>query len=221
MLPALGVYLFVHMGQQGLVLVFLPALWLVTALVVRTLPATSAAVAATVIITGNAALFLFAPTYPLGGDRPKLLTIDTLQRHDDALRTRIAAVRERFPAAHTMLLSSAWRFPEFYLVEYPLAHYGIGARWEVDEGRPSGSTEQWIDPVRHGARADAQNRLTIVLFDDELTSFNRSTDRVEWIPLGNGQRLPVLHLRAGEGLQLLPAYFQVATLGATGMDPSR
>jgi 4-amino-4-deoxy-L-arabinose transferase-like glycosyltransferase len=221
MLPALGVYLFVHMGQQGLVLAFLPALWLISALLVRTLPAVIAAVVAAFIITANAALFLLAPTYPLGGDRPKLLTIDTLQRHDAALRARIAAVRERFPAAHTMLLSSGWRFPEFYLAEYPLAQYGIGARWEVDEGRPTSGRETWVDPERYGARADAHDRLTVVLFDDELSPFNRSTDRVEWIPLGNGQRLPVLHLHAGEGLQLLPTSFRIAPLSGAGTDSRR
>lgn len=222
MLPALGVYLFVHMGQQGLVLVFLPALWLVSAALLCTLPAGATATVAALIIAGNAALFLFAPTFPLGGDRPKLLTVDTLRRHDDTVRTRIEAIRAHLPPAHTILLAASWRFAQYYLPEYPLVNYGIGSRWEVDEGRPTASTERWIDPVRAGARADERQNVTIVLFDDDLTPFNRSADRLEWIPLADGERLAVLRTRAGEGLRLLPDSFQVAVIdpihGGTAID---
>lgn len=214
MLPALGVYLFVHMGQQGLVFVFLPALWLLSAAVLSTLPATVAAGLAAFIIAGNAALFLFAPTYPLGGDRFKLLTVDTLRRHDDSLRTRIAAVRDQLPAAHTLLLSSSWRFAQYYLPEYPLVPYGMGARWEVDEGRPTTTAAAYTDPVRAGATADAQNQVALVLFDEELQPYNQSRDRVEWLPVAGGGHMAVVRMRAGEVLRTLPQHFQVVRLDA-------
>jgi hypothetical protein len=132
------------------------------------------------------------------------------------LRTRIDAIRAHLPPAHTILLAASWRFPQYYLPEYPLVDYGIGSRWEVDEGRPTASAERWIDPVRAGAHADERQNLAIVLFDDDLTRFNRSADRLEWIPLAHGERLAVLRTRAGEGLRLLPDSFQVAVL-----DPMR
>lgn len=214
MLPALGVYLFVHMGQQGLVFVFLPALWLLSAALLRTLPAAVAATLAAIVVAGNAALFLFAPTYPLGGDRPKLLTVDTLRRHDDSLRTRIASVRAGVPAAHTLLLSSGWRFPQYYLPEYPLVPYAMGSRWEVDEGRPTATAAAHIDPVRAGATRDAQGQVALVLFDDELQPFNQSLDRVEWMPMADGGRMAVVRMHAGEVLQTLPQHFQVGRLVA-------
>ncbi len=68
-LPALLFYVFMHMGQQGLVFVFLPALLLGSAagLVYLTAQRPKALVgAASILVVLNVGVFCFAPEYPLG-----------------------------------------------------------------------------------------------------------------------------------------------------------
>ena len=201
-------YQFIHMGQQGLVFVYLPALCLLSAAALAPLrslapPLLIAAVAV------NATVFLFAPTFPLGGDRPKLLTADTLRRHDGFYRSRLEAVRASFDPRHTVVVSSAWRFPQYYLEEYRLVRYGIVPRWELGEGESQIENVQDLGPRLLGVRPDGDGFRYAVLLDDALLRFSADGARLEWAALDGGERLPFLRLRRGEGIRLQPDSFAV------------
>jgi hypothetical protein len=203
MVPSLAVYTLIHMGQQGLVFFFLPACLLLAALATMAIaaqPVRRWMLAAAVAL--NASVFLFAPTFPLGGERPKLLTADTLRRHDAGYRARIDAVTRHFSPAHALILSSQWRFPEYYLPAYGLIRYNLGARWEVGEGRPQVGEESRIDPSTMTVTPDGEGLISVIVLDDELHPLNRSSDRLRWLALGEGERLALLPLRPGEQVLL-------------------
>jgi hypothetical protein len=201
LMPAAAYYQLIHMGQQGLVFVFLPVLCLLSAAALALLPGPHLAwLGAAVGI--NAALFLAAPTYPLGGDRPKLLTADTLRRHDDFFRTRLAAVRARFDPRSAVVLSSAWRFPQYYLGDYRQLRYGLVARWELGEGESLIRHEIEVSPEQLGVGADAEGYRYLVLFDDALEGFNADRARQEEVELEGGGHLAYLRLRPGETIHL-------------------
>jgi 4-amino-4-deoxy-L-arabinose transferase-like glycosyltransferase len=189
--PALLYYTFIHMGQQGLVFVFLPALLLLSAVALRHLawlrPSTRWWLGAGLVVA-NAILFVAAPTYPLGGTSFKLLTADTLRRHDAFYLTRFEAIRQRFPREHTVVLSSAWRYVQYYLPEYPRVVYELPARWELQDPA-TGRREAWFSPDALDVGADASGMLYVVLFEDELVPFNQSTARQQVMLLHNDQRL--------------------------------
>ena len=204
--PALAYYTLVHMGQQGLVFVFLPVLLLGSArgisYLVGSLSRGHRLAAAVVIL--NAALFLIASTFPLGGTKLKLLTLDTLRRHDSYYLSRLEAVRGHFSPQHTALLSTAWRFPEYYLSDYALLPYELGARWEVGEGLPLRESEEWVDASTLGLTADRDGFYYLILFDDGLLPFNLSADRQEWLSLANGESLGYMRFLPQERIYLGP-----------------
>jgi len=207
-LPTVAYYQLVHMGQQGLVFVYLPALFLVSALAATALGRFAPAAVALAVAL-DAAVFLFAPTHPLGGDRPKLLTRHTLRHHDQDLLARIDGVR-RFDPAHTAVVASESRFAQFYLPEYHLVPYRLGPRWEVNEGRSLLQSERVLTDTELGVRPDAAGARFVVLFEPDLDEWNASRDRADGLALADGRRLGVLRLAPGEGLRLGPQSFGVA-----------
>jgi hypothetical protein len=217
-LPATAYYTFIHMGQQGLVFVFLPALLLLSSAGLYYLtwprPLYRQLVTAALVI-GNCAIFVLAPTYPLGGDRPKLLTTDTLRQHDTYYLSRIEAIRQNFLPAHTVLLSSEWRFPQYYLPDYALATYDIGARWEVNEGQPSVPNKAWLDGMAMGLSPDRTGSFYVILLDAELTPFNKSVDREARLQLPDGQQLTYMRFSSRERLYLSPQSFGIVSAVTT------
>jgi hypothetical protein len=210
--PGITYYTFVHMGQQGLVFVFLPALLLLSAAGIYYVTWTRPLyrqLAMAALIVGNCAIFVFAPTYPLGGDRPKLLTADTLRQHDAYYLSRFEAVRHNFSEAHTVLLSSEWRYAEYYLPDYSLVPYEIVARWELGEGLPREEGESWIDVSEMGLTPDSSGFFYVVIFDDNLIPFNQSSERQEWLLLSDGQQLAYMRFTPRERLYLGPRSYGI------------
>jgi hypothetical protein len=215
--PTVAYYQFIHMGQQGLVFVFLPALCLLSAAALAPLRGGWVALAAAAVV-GNAAIFLFAPTFPLGGDRPKLLTAETLRQHDAYYRSRIAATRARFDPHHTIVVSSGWRFAQFYLDEYRLVPYAVVSRWELGEGESQIKDTRDLGPRLLGVRPDADGLRYAIVLDDELLHFDADGERLEFLDLQDGGRLGFLRLRPGEGMRLQPDSFAIAPPRAAGGD---
>lgn len=212
--PTMAYYIFIHMGQQGLVFVFLPALLLLSAAGVYQLKWSSplyrqAAIAALVMV--NVLIFVVAPTNPLGGDRFKLLTADTLRRHDDYYLSRIQAMRQNFPESQTIILSSEWRFPQYYLPNYLLAPFGIISKWELGEGQSTQKDDIWVDGREVGLQPDQAGFFYVVIFDDDLAPFNQTPERVEWLPLPDGQKLAYMRFNAQDRFYLSSESYSVVS----------
>ncbi|NMC11955.1 MAG: hypothetical protein GYA34_03630 [Chloroflexi bacterium] len=210
--PTLGYYLFIHMGQQGLVFVFLPAIFLLSAAAIVKLnwhQQSWGRVIVAAVIMVNASLFLFAPAKPLGDDRLKLLTFDTLQQHDTHYQVIFSTIRREFSPNSTLLLSSQWRFPQYYLPEYSFIPYSVGSRWEVNAGNPTQAESTSISPRDLGLKTDAQGMFTIVLVDDEILPFNQSVDQTNWLNLQDGSRLGYIEMTPQQALLLTPQNFSI------------
>jgi hypothetical protein len=212
-LPVLVYYSFIHMGQQGLIFVFLPAFLLTSAATLDMLGWLDLRRAGSwllaLMIAVNAVVFLLMPTFPLGTRGPKLLTISTLRAHDESYESRFAEVRTRLDPAHAVILSDGWRFPQYYLPEYPLLRYGLAGRWEQDRGQPVLGETARVDPMTLGLKEDSSGFIYLVIFDPQIESFNGSTDRIASRELAGSGELTVLWMKAGEMLELSPQSFRI------------
>jgi hypothetical protein len=205
-LPALFFYTAVHMGQQGLVFVFLPALLLISAAgLTRLLLAQRRWLIATtvVLMVVNACIFCLAPEYPLGGDRLRLLTRATLVNSDRYYEERFEAIESSFPPESTAVLASNWRHVEYYLSNYPSLHFDVGAKWELDEGRPAVNPEAGlVSPAElFGQQQDKHRQMIIVVFDPILEPFNATPERTATLRLACGGRLPYFVLTTDDMFQ--------------------
>jgi hypothetical protein len=229
--PTLAYYTLIHMGQQGLVFVYLPALLLLSAaalfeLLVRFERLPEAALAG--LAAANALVFLFAPTYPLGSS-VKLLTLDTLREHDRTHLAVLNGIQSNFDPGNTMILASWWRFPQYYLREYPLVHFDVGARWELDEGQGS-IASQTLDQVRSlglhpdengflsinardlGLQPDSEGYYYLIIFDEHLTALNRSADRQERLEITCQGRLTFIRFTQNERFYLGADAFDIISV---------
>ncbi|MBI5671246.1 MAG: glycosyltransferase family 39 protein [Chloroflexi bacterium] len=197
--PPLAFYIVIHMGQQGLVFVFLPALLLAAAeglyrlLCARPEWLWSATAAAALV---GAGIFILMPTYPLGESGPKLLTYSTIRDNDRLLHDQITTVRANFAPEATLLLAADWRHVQYYLPEYRFARFDVGAKYEVDAGQASGA-----DFVNQPQTADqlglkADEGWQVVVMDADLLSFTEAP--LETVQAEDGFQLPYLRLRADE-----------------------
>ncbi len=219
--PSFVYYLFIHMGQQGLVFVYLPALLLISAASVHYLAELTAfstmsglkKFAIVGLIIANGLIFVAMPTYPLGSDSFKLLTHDTLRLHDSSYLSRFEAVRQQLPPSHTFILASQWRFPQYYLPEYKLLPYKLISRWEIGEGQSSFKNTEIIDGAVVGLTTDNEGNFNVILFDDELLPFNRSPDHQQYLTLPNGEKLTYLRFTPQERFNINPQFYEVVMAG--------
>jgi hypothetical protein len=210
MVPSLVYYSLIHMGQQGLVFIFLPALLLFSAASIEKFSRKrqlvgQLLVASLVII--NAAIFLAAPTYPLGEDRIKLLTFDTIRQHDKFYKARFEGVRQNFSPAHALLLTYEWVFPDYYLRYFKNVQYEVGARGEIGDGLPTIQQAESLDPGMLGLRPDRDGYLYLVILDNDLLVYNHSKSRQESISLSDGSQLHYIRFGPSEWVYFGPESF--------------
>lgn len=194
-LPAVLFYLVVHMGQQGLVFVFLPALLLLSAAALDRWLGRQPRLfwAGAILLVGiSGSIFVLLPEYPLGAGTQRLLTRQTLQNNDRYFLERFRAIRQSFLPESSSVLAANWHHVEFYLPEYRVLHFDVGAKWEVDEGLPENQKRQLLGISDAGEK--------IILFDAELEPFNRTPEWTEWVGLSGSDRLGVLPLYNEEKL---------------------
>ncbi len=199
--PAIVFYAFIHMGQQGLVFVFLPALIVISAQglyrLLQTRPVILRAATAIIVLVG-AAVFIIGPTYPLGQNSFKLLTYSTLREHDQLLENQLTAVRQNFKPDNTLLLSSNWRFFEFYLPDYQFARFTLGAKFEVDEGQAKGADFVGQPVSASDVGLSAGQDWQVVMVDENLDTFAADPSALEQVSLPNGYTMDYLPLKADE-----------------------
>lgn len=199
--PAVGFYAVIHMGQQGLVFVFLPALIVISAQglyrMFQSRPAVLRAATAVIVLI-SAAVFVIGPTYPLGADSFKLLTYSTLREHDQELNNQITAVKDNFQPNDSLLLASNWRFFQFYLPDYKFARFVLGSRFEVNEGQATGAdyVNQPVSAADIGLTTTDDWKIVIV--DEGLNTFANDPSALEQVTLPNGYTMDYLPVQANE-----------------------
>lgn len=203
--PALVFYTIIHMGQQGLVFIFLPALLVCSAVgLVRLLspgPGNRLAWLTTVLVGMNLAVFCLAPEYPLGGDRLRLLTRTALINSDRYYGDRFAAIQEHFAPESTAILAANWHHVEYYLPQYPLLPFGVVSKWEQGEGELRGNVgERTAAAAELGLRPDAKGQTFVIVFDTVLEPFNGTPDWNQQLALQHGDVLEFFTLTENKAL---------------------
>ncbi|MBI1277223.1 MAG: hypothetical protein GC179_03750 [Anaerolineaceae bacterium] len=199
--PAVLFYAFIHMGQQGLVFVFFPALLLISAEGLHRLFKTRPTVlraATAVIVLFSAAVFIIGPTYPLGKNSFKVLTYSTLREHDTLLENQYNYVKSNFKPDNTLLLASSWRFTQYYLPDYKFIRFTVGSKFEVDEGQAK-EADFVNQPVSAGDVGLVSGKdWQIVLVDEELDEFATNPDALIKTTTPDGYILAYLPMKADE-----------------------
>jgi len=211
--PSILYYVFIHMGQQGLVFVFLPALLLATAWMFSRIKFGNNLVRGAMLgglILGNSLVFVLAPSFPFGLDRVKILTADTIRVHDESVQERVEAIQAHFDNASTILIASDWRWVQYYLPEYSFQPYEVTSRGEEGAGLPEVS-----EPVRLACpRADETKAgCTIVIFDGVLNSWVKSMDGFDKLLLSSGEDMLYLHLEPSASIFLTPSGIELSEKG--------
>lgn len=137
MVPVGLYYLLVHMGQQGLVFVFLPALIVLSGfgwVSIFSDKQNAWMISLGLICALNASVFLLLPEYPLGKGQQRFLTRDTIVQNDHFFLQRISALQEHSEDSHIAVISTNWRHLQFYLPGIPLIGVEPEQKWEASSG---------------------------------------------------------------------------------------
>jgi hypothetical protein len=211
MVPALIFYVIIHMGQQGLVFVFLPALLLISAVGLERLFVTRPGyviVATSVLVLLNVGVFCLVPEYPLGPDTQRLLTRATLINSDRYYQDRFRAIDKNFTPDSTAILAANWHHVEYYLPAYELLPIDVIPKWELGAGQVSNrqGEEERLSVEDLGLISDADGLARIIIFDEELASFNETPELTQAVKLGYGDRMEILTLSVDQVLFLGPTF---------------
>lgn len=215
--PALLFYLFVHMGQQGLVLIFLPALLLVSAVAVDRFMAqwspdraSLALVGATLIFTMQAAFFILAPEHLSWPIRQKVLTWDTISNRDQRCLSLTTTIGAMFPPEHTILVGENWRHVGYYLADYGLIRLPPGDNDEEMEVVPalSGSAAPRIPAEAVQKPVAGQDTITVVLVDGDPEQLPRD-GAARRVALASGSPIYVLELLPHQELRWIGGRFEL------------
>jgi 4-amino-4-deoxy-L-arabinose transferase-like glycosyltransferase len=210
--PPLIFYIFIHMGQQGLVFIFLPALLLLSALSLTQwlkFHRQWLITITTVIVIFNIGIFCFAPEYPLGPDTQRLLTHATLVNSDHYYRDRFEAIEKNFPSETTAILAANWHHVEYYLPNYTKVPFGLGSKWEQNAGIPLNESKepQSLTLTELGLQFNDNGQAIVVIFDPNLANFNRTPEQVKKLPLPGGDHLDYMTLGLNDHLDVGPTSF--------------
>jgi 4-amino-4-deoxy-L-arabinose transferase-like glycosyltransferase len=201
-LPALVFYLIIHMGQQGLIFVYLPALFLLAAFAIdrifieRRFLLVSGIIC---ILFFNISVFLFLPEYPFGSETQRMLTHDTLKNSDLYFQVRFEAIEYNFEANRTGIVAWNWRHPGFYLPEYPRIPLDF-AKW----GKIGALKDQRYLTVHDlGYELGEAESMYLVLFDEGLELTDQSKEgKLKRIQMRNGETLAYYELSARDRLYI-------------------
>jgi hypothetical protein len=211
LLPTLLFYTFIHMGQQGLVFVYMPVLFLLSAEALYQLFKTRPSVlwgTSGVIALVSAVVFVLGPTYPLGADQFKMLTYSTLRENDDRLAGKLAAVRDQFDPQNTLLISTDWRHLEYYLGEFTQVRMAIndaGAISDNDETLPKDYVGKPYNFEQFTLEANPD--WHVVVMDEELMPY--SADTLEVVEAPGGSSFGYLTLNDEQSIEFTPEHIAV------------
>lgn len=189
--PCLLFYTLIHMGQQGLIFVYLPILMLLSARasteVMQRWRWGIAVVMACIV--GNALLYLFASSQ-LPPGQFKVLSLATAREHDALVQAQIDVVRNDLPP-DAVLLSRSWRFPEYYVPEVPLVRY-----------EPDG-------PKTAEDHAHIERATMLAWYEPDLDLNNQAQNRTMFLEEHNGVQLRVLERAPDEQFYVMAGDFGI------------
>jgi hypothetical protein len=197
--PSVIFYTIIHMGQQGLVFVFLPALLLVSARGLEGLLSKDPmerwlAPATAIAVLINAGIFCLMPEYPLGPGTQRALTRDTLVNSDRYYKDRFTAIRQNFAPENTAILAVNWHHVKYYLPEFVMLPFDVIGKWEKGGGSPKGNPQGEIVATlaETGLQPDAKGQIAMIIFDSELALFNENPELAQKLVLEHGSLLKYL-----------------------------
>ena len=124
---------------------------------------------------------------------------DTLRNNDAYYQDRFHLIRENFPHESTAIVAVNWRHVTWYLSEYVVLPFGLGSKWEIDEGTPKGNLHDVVVTLSElGVQPGNLEPVAIVLFDLDLMAYNESSTSTHVLPLDRGENLPFLMLEQGQ-----------------------
>jgi hypothetical protein len=176
--PLLLLAVLMRAGTSGQIAACLPILLLWSAAALERFIAAGARrlaiVATTLVILGNAALFLTVPERPvIGGYR--LPGAARIAYQDRRLAAAIVAIRS-FSPSETVILANNWLPVRYYLPTYPLIPYQVGP------GNTAGRQAQ-LSPQR---RAAVQQAAALIWFEAGLDPYNTAPSDTELQPMAFG-----------------------------------
>lgn len=204
--PVLFFYLAIHMGQQGLIFVFLPTLFLLASAEIMRLFLRMRRlinVLAGGILIFNIAVFTLLPEYPLGEGTQRMLTWNTLTNTDMYYQGRFDVIQQNFTPETTVVIAKDWRHAAYYLRDFTILPWD-DSKWGA------------FEPLQiKGYLSISDNTLFppnlevgyIVLFDGRLGSLDQSSGGVlHKYDLPGGESLMYYTLKQGDRLfiQLVP-----------------
>jgi len=209
--PSLFFYIFIHMGQQGLIFIFLPALLIISAAGLkdllhrhkgRILGATA------ILVAVNTFIFCWGPEYPLGPQGQRLLTRETISASDAYFQDRFTAIQKNFPEKSTVILAANWHHVEYYLPNYRVVHFSTGAGENPISDRDAGYPLS-LEPGNIQLHGDADGRMFLVVFDPILEAATRNADVIQSIALPNGGNLGYMAWVQGDELKYGSTQFRL------------
>ncbi len=182
--PVLLFYIFIHMGQQGLILTYLPALLLMAGhgLVSDRISHRAAWLLGAGLVIFNVGIFCLVPEYPLGPGTQRLLTRDTLINSDVYYQDRFDAIRAHFDPGSTYIFAANWEHARYYLPEYSIVEFH-----DDHMAFPN-------SPLDGMARLSALvgEATVVVLFDPDIVDRLDVRSSVHQVPLARGGELHYL-----------------------------
>lgn len=160
--PVTLVYLFIHMGQPGTIMVLLPGASLIAARCLTGLFTPHSVLSArpllllpalAILVASGAAQFLLLPDSILGRRPVALLTRSTISECDAHYARLLEQITDRFATSSSILVARDWRHLAYYLPSY-----------QVMRARLSSDSD--LKPVRIDATASQQGRLIDLVFVD-------------------------------------------------------
>lgn len=196
--PSLGFYTLIHMGQQGLVFVFLPALLLISAAgLVRALDRWGKeqwwGAAAAALVLANAAIFCLVPEYPLGPGTQRLLTRATIANNDRYFQDRFATIEAHFQPESTAILTLSPEHLAYYLPAYPRLPISVVGPGFEEDAVSSAELDFMAERVFRPEAA-----YDVVIFDPQLEPLNQMPERARAVALQHGGTLKVVPLGSDE-----------------------
>lgn len=198
--PSAMFYLFFHMGSPGLIYVFLPALYLVTALSVQYLtraqPRWRSAVL-TALCTVNVFIFLGTPADLYLGRDFRALNYSALVAHDRSLTARVSAIRANLDPATTLILADDWRFAEYYLPDFRVVFVSPAA------GEPVLVAQNLHEKYLRAGNVDV-SQIEVLAWFDEAALKKYDGQPPDCVQMQNEECLYIVHLPHKGGVKILP-----------------